>query len=34
MPTSALNAALTEIDVGLANSQRYSDANAARDRAA
>jgi hypothetical protein len=29
-----LNAALTEIDAGLPNGQRYSDAGAARDRAA
>jgi hypothetical protein len=29
-----LNAALTEIDAGMSNGQRYSDAAAARDRAA
>jgi hypothetical protein len=34
LSTIALNAALTEIDAGLPNGQRYSDANAARDRAA
>jgi hypothetical protein len=34
LSTVALNAALTEIDAGLANGHRYSDANAARDRAA
>jgi AAA domain len=34
LSTAALNAALTEIDAGMANGQRYSDANAARDRAA
>ena len=32
--TVTLNAALTEIDAGLPNGQRYSDAGAARDRAA
>jgi hypothetical protein len=34
LSTAALNAALTEIDAGLANGQRYSDAGAARERAA
>src|SRR5262252_2762434 len=34
LPTAALNAALTEIDAGLPNGQRYSDVPAARDRAA
>jgi hypothetical protein len=34
LSTSTLNAALTAIDAGLPNGHRYSDANAARDRAA
>jgi hypothetical protein len=34
LSTAALNAALTEIDAGMSNGQRYSDAPAARDRAA
>jgi hypothetical protein len=34
LSTAALNAALTEIDAGMSNGQRYSDASAARDRAA
>jgi hypothetical protein len=34
VPTASLNAALTEIEAGMSNGQRYSDANAARERAA
>jgi hypothetical protein len=34
VPAAALNAALTEIEAGMPNGQRYSDANAARERAA
>jgi hypothetical protein len=34
VPTPALNAALTEIEAGMSNGQRYSDASAARERAA
>jgi hypothetical protein len=34
LSTATLNVVLTEIDAGMANGQRYSDANAARDRAA
>jgi hypothetical protein len=34
LSTSALNAALTEIDAGLPNGQRFSSASAAKDRAA
>jgi len=34
LSTVALNAALTEIDAGMSNGQRYSDASAATDRAA
>jgi hypothetical protein len=34
LSTAALNAALTEIEAGLGNGQRYSDASAATDRAA
>jgi AAA domain/DnaB-like helicase N terminal domain len=34
VPVTALNAALTEIEAGMSNGQRYSDASAARERAA
>jgi hypothetical protein len=34
LSTATLNAALSEIDAGMSNGQRYSDANAARERAA
>jgi hypothetical protein len=34
LPTAALNAALAEIDAGMSNGQRYSDAPNAKDRAA
>ena len=34
LPTAALNEALTEIDAGMENGQRFSSASAAKDRAA